>query len=214
MMIRYLKGFLKYFFYSKVSLFALIDGKSSISRLAKINRGAKIVNSVIGRYSYVGGNSLIINTEIGAFCSIANDVCIGLAGHTLNFISTSPIFTEKNNGTGTRWNTSSIYAHKNQRIQIGSDVWIGYRATILNGAKIGDGAVIAASAVVTKDVPPYAIVGGVPAKILRYRFNEETIKKLTTIKWWNLNDDILQKNINLFQTMDIDEACHKFPPPP
>lgn len=77
-------------------------------------------------------------------------------------------------------------------IEIGNDVWIGDNVTIKNGVKIGDGAVIGACALVTKDIPPYAIVGGVPAKIIKYRFEEKIINELLELKWWNFNDEILK----------------------
>ena len=90
-----------------------------------------------------------------------------------------------------------------KKVIIGNDVWIGSHALILGGVKIGDGAVIGAGAVVTKDVPPYAVVGGVPARIIKYRFSQEIIDKLLEIKWWNLPENILKENIKLFQTDNI-----------
>lgn len=198
-MTEYIKGIIKNIFNPAVSLFAIVDSKSYISSKAKINRGVKIVNSTMERYTYIGGGSLIINTDVGAFCSIANNVCTGLAGHTLNFISTSPIFTESINGTGHSWISSNISTPEDKRITIGNDVWIGHGVIILNGANIGDGAVVAAGAVVTKDVEPYAIVGGVPAKLIRYRFNKDIIKSLLEMKWWLWSDDRLKSNITMFQ---------------
>ena len=82
---------------------------------------------------------------------------------------------------------------------IGNDVWIGENAVILGGISIGDGAVIGAGAIVTKDVPPYTIVGGVPAKKIRSRFPDDIVKMLLKIQWWNLEEDILKENIYFFQ---------------
>jgi len=93
--------------------------------------------------------------------------------------------------------TDSIFEEL-KRTQIGNDVWIGARAIVLDGISIGDGAVIAAGAVVTKDVPPYAIVGGVPAKLIRYRFEDDVIQELLKWKWWDLSLDDLQKNAPQF----------------
>lgn len=87
---------------------------------------------------------------------------------------------------------------------IGNDVWIGSHVLIKGGVRIGDGACIGAGAVVVKDIPPYAIVGGVPAKILKYRFDTDTIKLLENLQWWNLSKDVLKDNIHLFQTETID----------
>lgn len=197
-MIRYLKGLLRNIFNPAVSLLAFIDDKSRVSKRGKVNRFAKIVNSEIGRYSYVGVRSWVVHTEVGDFCSIANDVNIGLAKHSLDYLSTSPIFTEKKNGTGHSWVEKSCFVASEQTV-IGNDVWIGYRAIIRGGVKVGNGAIIGAGAVVTKDVPAYAIVGGVPAKVIRYRYPQDVIERLEEIKWWEMEDNVLKRNLSVFQ---------------
>jgi len=216
MMIRYIKGFFKNICNNAVSPLALVDSQSVINKQARIYRGAKVVNSTIGRFTYVGVGSWIIGTEIGSFCSIAQDVYIGLPGHTLDFISTSPIFTEKSNGTGFTWVNDNKLAYKNKRTVIGSDVWIGSGAKIISGNSVGHGAVIAAGAVVTKDVPPYAIVGGVPARIIRFRFDDRIVDRLLQTKWWTLPVDTLKEKIEFFRTADIDIELiiSAFAPPP
>lgn len=88
-------------------------------------------------------------------------------------------------------------------VKIGNDVWIGYRAIIPVNVTVGDGAVIAAGAVVTKDVPPYAVVGGVPAKVIKYRFSQDVIEKLLDLRYWDRPDEEIKKNINLFQKEDL-----------
>ena len=106
-----------------------------------------------------------------------------MAKHSLEYLSTSPIFTEKKNGTGHSWVEKSCFVASEQTV-IGNDVWIGYRAIIRGGVKVGNGAIIGAGAMVTKDVPAYAIVGGVPAKIIRYRYSQDIITQLERVKWW------------------------------
>ncbi len=198
MYLSYFIGFIKNFFVFSISKFALVNHQSSISKQAKINRFVKVVNSDIGKYSYVGSGTEIIDAKIGKFCSIARDCNIGLATHTLQNISTSPIFTEKENGTGYSW-TSITIKDQPAKVNIGNDVWIGSRVIVLGGVKIGDGAVIAAGAIVTKDVPAYAISGGVPAKVIKYRFDEEIVNRLNKLCWWNLPTERLKLNIHFFQ---------------
>lgn len=149
-----------------------------------------IVNhSSIGKYSYVCRNGLIQNTTIGNYCSISNDVLCGLGSHPLGRFSTSPLFYRKNNPLKCSLvdDDKSIVEYK--QVSIGSDVWVGARTVILDGVSIGHGAVIAAGAVVTKDVPPYAIVGGIPATILKYRFQEEDASRLLESKWWEMDPE-------------------------
>lgn len=208
---QYIKGWLRYLCQKNVSAFSLIDGHTFIDPLAKINRGAKILDSSIGRYSYIGPNSLVSGSEIGAFCSISWNVEIGLANHTLDFLSTSPIFTEVHNGTGHSWIDKDIACTEREKgTMIGNDVWIGTGAKVMRGVTIGDGAVIAAGAVVTKDVAPYAIVGGIPARFIKFRFPTEQIKQIRDLKWWEWPEEKLKESITLFQT---DNATTTITPP-
>lgn len=148
----------------------------------------------MGEHSYCFAKDVIPGTKIGKYCSIAKGVVIHPAEHDVYTVSTSP------NVPGHKYDDK--HGHSGGAI-IGNDVWIGRNAIILNSCKnIGDGAIVAAGAVVTKDVPPYAIVGGVPAKIIKYRFSESVIKKLLASQWWNLPDSELEKlpmkDVNLF----------------
>jgi chloramphenicol O-acetyltransferase type B len=173
----------------------IIDDGVSINMNSKINHGVHILsdcvinNSNIDSYTYVGKNSIIQNAAIGKFCSIASDVCIGLGKHPLNYFSTSPIFYRTINPLKIKLVNLNLDFKEYENIYIGNDVWIGARAIILDGVKIGHGAIVAANAVVTKDIPPYAIVGGVPQKILKYRFKEEKINQLLSSNWWD--DDLI-----------------------
>ena len=200
----FIKGWFKHLTNKKISNVALVSSTNKISKLARINRLVKIKNSEVGDYSYIGPSCDITNNNIKRFCSIADNCRIGTASHTLNNLSTSPIFTLKNNGTATSWVSESI-KHNNEvkQVNIGNDVWIATHVIIKDGVTIRDGAIIGAGAVVVKDVPPYAVVGGVPAKIIKYRFSEEIIKKLEEMEWWNYSDEKLKNNIQYFQTEDI-----------
>lgn len=217
MVIRIIKILISSFrsvFEKSKSPLALIEN-SQVSKKAKVYRFAKLDNSIIGDYTYIGPSARIIHAKIGKFCSISGDTCIGMGSHPLDYLSTSPIFFSKNNSIGIAWVDSMSYKEY-QEITIGNDVWIGARAMVLGGVKIGDGAVIAAGAVVTRDVPPYAVVGGVPAKVIKFRFDEPEISRLEKLKWWNLPDSALKLNISLFQNeailadlKQLEQLCEK-----
>ena len=143
---------------------------------------------------------------IGKFCSIAcgTKFMFTSGNHSLKSLSTYtfPIFFDEWNLDSK--NITSAWDNKGD-IVIGNDVWIGYEAVIMPGVKIGDGAIVGTRAVVTKDVPPYTIVGGVPAKPIRKRFDDETIKKLLKIKWWDWDKEKIEKNISAIQSGEIDK---------
>ena len=171
---------------------------SVVSKKAKVWRHCKLYHSTIDDYSYLGSDSRLIYTHVGKFCSIAGNCAIGMGSHSINNISTSPIFTSKKNGTGVSWTDNNAF-EEFREVVIGNDVWIGQQVMVMGGVKIGDGAVIGAGAVVTKDIPPYAIVAGVPAKLIRYRFPDDIIRKLEESKWWLLEESVLKEKMNLFQ---------------
>ena len=144
--------------------------------------------------------------QIGKFCSVACGAkfLFNSANHTLSSLSTYPfpLFFEE-------WglekkDVTNAWDNKGDII-IGNDVWIGYEAVILAGVTIGDGAIIGTRAVVTKDVPPYTIVGGVPAKSIKKRFSEETISTLLEIQWWNWSKERIARNIGAIQSGNIEQ---------
>lgn len=156
------------------------------------------INSSFGDFVYVSSFTSINNARIGSFCSIGPNVRIGLGMHPTHFISTFPAFYSSRKQCQLTFPNQNFYEEIG-KINIGSDVWIGYGAIILDNITIGDGAVIGAGAVVTRNVPPYAIVGGVPAKIIRKRYNDQEVYKLIEFKWWDKDLDWLKKNADAFQ---------------
>lgn len=169
-----------------------------IDRTAKVASGAALTKVKMGRYSYVGSYTHITDTEIGSFCSIGGNCGIGGGMHPLDHASTSPVFLQGRNILGK--NFANIQYQPSEKVIIGNDVWIGECAYIMPGITIGDGAVIGAHAVVTRDVEPYTVVAGVPAREIRKRFDEETIKELTALKWWDWSDEMLTKYGALFDS--------------
>lgn len=197
---------------------------SSVARSVFEGYNAVYENSMVlycnvGLFTYISSHTSLAHTKIGRFCSIADHVDICLGYHpTSVFVSTHPTFYDN---TSLRLGAT---LHKGERlfkdifrknqvdpnyqIVIGNDVWIGSHSIIMGGVTIGDGAVIAAGSVVTKDVEPYSIVGGAPAKHIKFRFSEDKIKHLLDIKWWNWPFDKIAENYTDFS--DIEHFLNKY----
>ncbi|MCY1151253.1 MAG: CatB-related O-acetyltransferase [Sphaerochaetaceae bacterium] len=178
----------------KVRCSAIINSK--IHKTSKIESGSHIVNSKFEKHSFCGYNCEIINSEIGSFCSIANNVIIGAYQHPINWVSTSPVFRKGKDSVKTKFSEHSYTDCKITKI--GHDVWIGNNVLIKNGVSIGTGSIIGMGSVVTKDVLPYTIVGGVPAREIRKRFEIEIIEELVASEWWNYDNHLLKKYANYF----------------
>lgn len=163
-----------------------VDHPVYLSSRVEIHR-----NVNIGKYTFINYDTIVYkNVNIGRYCSIGRNCEIGLSKHPVDFLSTH-LFQIKDSSL---FNNSYGYDKLNkvdwiehETVNIGNDVWIGSKVSIMNGVTIGNGSIIGAGAVVTKDVLPYTIVAGVPAKIIRKRFDEIIIKELEFLKWWELD---------------------------
>ena len=157
--------------------------RCNIDKTCKVNYESVLAKVKMGRYSYVGARTSITAAQIGSFCSIGGQVSIGGGVHPTNMVSTSPVFLNGKNFF--RKNYASFEYEPSKTVIIGNDVWIGDGVYIKAGVRIGSGAIIGAHAVVTKDVEPYSVVIGIPAQELRKRFDDDIVKKLLEIKWWD-----------------------------
>jgi acetyltransferase-like isoleucine patch superfamily enzyme len=162
---------------------------------------ATVNNSIMGDFSYVGSQSYINRCTIGKFTCIGPNVKIGLGSHPASeFISVHPVFYSTAAQVGVTF-ADKDYFQEYEDTHIGNDVWIGANAIVKSGVNVGDGAIIASGAVVTKDVAAYSVVGGIPSKLIKYRFEADEIKKLVDLKWWDHDSKWLKENYRLFHSI-------------
>lgn len=161
-----------------------------------IGAGSQVIDTDMGRHSFCGYDCIILNAEIGSFCSISRDVYIGGETHPLHFVSTSPVFLSHRDSVKAKFSQHEFL--ELPRTMIGHDVWIGFRSTIKAGVTIGTGAIIGMGSVVTRDVPPYTIVGGTPARAIRPRFETSIAEALLRSGWWTYDDERLKAAATLF----------------
>lgn len=185
---------LEYFFAKliyKIQRPALKD--CNLSSRCKVLPMCNLIRVSIGRYSYVGKGNTMQDVEIGSFCSIGSFVSAGGGIHPIGLPSTSPVFYDEGNIFTDRFLLANVEKRDSSKTIVGNDVWIGDFSYIKAGVKVGDGVIIGAHSVVTHDIPPYAIVAGVPAKVIRYRFSSLVIEKLLDLKWWLWDDAKIEK---------------------
>lgn len=168
---------------------------------AKVGTGSNCIQVKMGRYSYMGKNNSCCRVDIGSFCSIASYCAIGGGVHDTSQVSTSPVFHEGRNIF--HKNLANLASVESKPVKIGNDVWIGEKVFIKDGIQIGDGAVIGAHSVVTHDIPPYAIVAGAPATIIKYRYTPEQIEKLLEIQWWNWPEEKIKARSADFENIEM-----------
>lgn len=162
---------------------------------------AIVNNSSLGDFSYVGSNSYINYCTIGKFTCIGPDVKIGLGSHpSSEFISVHPVFYSTAAQVGITFADTNYFQEYEETI-IGNDVWIGAGVIVKSGVTIADGAIIASGSVVTKNVPAYAIMGGVPAKTIKMRFETDEINKLSDLQWWNFDAQKLKTHFKDFHSI-------------
>ena len=175
---------------------------SKVEPKVKIGNRVLVLDSYIDSFTYIFDDTVVSKVVIGKFCSIGQNCKFRLGIHpSRDFVSTHPIFFSTKKQVGVTF-ADKDYFEEEKGIKIGNDVWIGANVIILDGVTIGDGAIIGAGAVVTKDVPPYSIYGGVPAKLIRYRFEQKTIDFLVNFKWWDKDEEWLKTNFQDFHNID------------
>jgi acetyltransferase-like isoleucine patch superfamily enzyme len=184
-----------------IALGSLFEGNNCIA-------AGTSFSGTIGFGSYIGQDCSIHST-IGRYSCIGPRVTTVNGMHpTETFVSIHPCFYSTKKQAGFTFVSENLFSEETPIATIGNDVWIGANVTIVNGAKIGDGAIIAAGAVVTKDVPPYTIVGGVPSKVIGSRFDEKSAQYLEIIQWWGWNVDTIRERACDFT--DIKKFIEKY----
>ncbi|MCR5610589.1 MAG: CatB-related O-acetyltransferase [Clostridiales bacterium] len=168
----------------------------TVDKRSKVCSRSRAYDTVINRYSYVGSNCTVINTVIGKYCSIADGCIIGGPQHHIDYVSSSPVFHEGRNSM-----KKVYYPHPAVEppvTVIGNDVWLGNNVIIKGGCTIGNGAVVGMGSVVTHDIPDYEVWAGNPARPIRKRFDDETIRFLSDIRWWDWEEEKIEKYAKYF----------------
>ena len=169
-----------------------------------VGNNTHLIDCSVANHTLIGAESRYVNCEIGSFCSFGEFNIVGLPSHPIHFVSTSPAFYSIDHKTcRLKLAKKKNFNDSVMKTVIGNDVWIGSRVTVIGGVRIGTGAIVAAGALVTKDIPPYAIVGGVPAKVIKMRFDQQYIDFLLELSWWDKSEIWLSDNALLF--LDIEK---------
>lgn len=207
------KGYQLYKRYKYKKINVLVENNVNVSNsdlceYTRICKNTQFNNSSIGSYSYIGWNSILNNCVVGKFSSIGPYTEIIYGTHPINFVSTSPVFYSTRAQCGISFVNENKFEEFNyvkdttKSVVIGHDVWIGYGVKLLEGITIHDGAIILAGSIITKDIEPFTVVGGVPSKLIKYRFPDKHIDLMKKIKWWDKDLEWIEKNLDLFTDVE------------
>lgn len=185
--------------------------EAQIGRRCEVLQNTRIEYASLGDYSYLGENCEVADAAIGKFTAIANAVRIGAPNHPMGRASQHRFTYVPEYYEPTTTRDRDFFAERRgDRVIVGNDVWIGHAAILLPGVTVGDGAVIAAGAVVSRDVPPYTIVGGVPARPIRQRFPDAVAERLGRIAWWDWPDEVIFDRLADFRSEAIEQFCDRY----
>jgi phosphonate metabolism protein (transferase hexapeptide repeat family) len=185
--------------------------EAEIGRRCEVLANTRVEYASLGDYSYLGENCDVADAAIGKFTAIANSVRIGAPNHPMGRASQHRFTYCPEYYDATTSRDRDFFAdRRGDRVIVGNDVWIGHAAILLPGITVGDGAVIAAGAVVSRDVAPYTIVGGVPARAIRQRFPDDIAASLRRIAWWDWPDEIIFERLADFRSEAIEEFCERY----
>jgi phosphonate metabolism protein (transferase hexapeptide repeat family) len=187
--------------------------EAEIGRRCEVLANTRVEYASLGDYSYLGENCDVADAAIGKFTAIANSVRIGAPNHPMGRASQHRFtYCPESYDAAASRDRVFFAERRGDRVIVGNDVWIGHAAILLPGVTVGDGAVIAAGAVVSRDVAPYTIVGGVPARAIRQRFPDHVAKSLSRIAWWDWADEIIFERLSDFRSEAIDQFCGRYDP--
>ena len=177
---------------------------SHVGSWTALGAHTSLVESFFGDYSYTAGDVQIIYSEIGKYCSIANSVRINPGNHPQWRVTQHHMtYRRAQYGLGETDDAEFFQWRRDHKCVIGHDVWIGHGAIIMPGVTIGTGAIIGSGAVVTKDIPPYAVAVGVPARVIKYRFEPAVIEKILASEWWEWNRAELEERFDDLLNLDV-----------
>jgi phosphonate metabolism protein (transferase hexapeptide repeat family) len=185
--------------------------ETTLGRYTEVGADTRLLNVVLGDYSYCDRLCDFANTTVGTFSNIAGMVRIGATDHPLDRASLHHFLYRSTKYWGDAPDDAEFFERRRERLTtIGHDTWIGHGAQIKPGVAVGDGAVVASGAVVTKDVPPYAIVAGVPATVIRYRQPPEIAQRMQRLAWWDWDHETLRARLDDFRSLSAAEFLDRY----